>query len=161
MIHRLCDEDPDELAEDSQESEDAEEEETNEKKGQYMRFWNEFGKAVKLGVIEDATNRVRLAKTLRFESSKSGDKLTSLEKYVSRMKDNQKQIYYITGQSKEQLEKSPFLEKLLKKGYEVIYFTDPIDEYLMQNLTEFEDKKFQNIQTSIVTLQVFVCTEKF
>ncbi|CAM6096276.1 unnamed protein product [Calypogeia fissa] len=144
MIRRLCDEDPDELAVDNQDSEDAEEEETNEKKGQYMRFWNEFGKAVKLGVIEDATNRVRLAKLLRFESSKSGDKLTSLEKYVSRMKDNQKQIYYITGQSKEQLEKSPFLEKLLKKGYEVIYFTDPIDEYLMQNLTEFEDKKFQN-----------------
>ncbi|KAL3696526.1 hypothetical protein R1sor_010602 [Riccia sorocarpa] len=145
MIRRICDEDPDELLEEDKAVEEEEEEEANnEKKGRYAKFWKEFGKAIKLGIIEDATNRVRLAKLLRVESSKSGDKLTSLEKYLSRMKEGQKYIYYITGQSKEQLEKSPFLEKLLKKGYEVIYFTDPIDEYLMQNLTEFEDKKFQN-----------------
>ncbi|KAL2643276.1 hypothetical protein R1flu_010863 [Riccia fluitans] len=144
MIRRICDEDPDELLDADKAVEEEEEENKNEKKGRYAKFWKEFGKAIKLGIIEDATNRVRLAKLLRFESSKSGEGLTSLEKYVSRMKEGQKYIYYITGQSKEQLEKSPFLEKLLKKGYEVIYFTDPIDEYLMQNLTEFEDKKFQN-----------------
>ncbi|KAG6551890.1 hypothetical protein Mapa_006506 [Marchantia paleacea] len=143
MIRRIATEDPNEIA-DTETAEDDEDESKDEKKGQYAKFWKEFGKAIKLGIIEDATNRVRLAKLLRFESSKSGEGLTSLEKYISRMKDGQKHIYYITGQSKEQLEKSPFLEKLLKKGYEVIYFTDPIDEYLMQNLTEFEDKKFQN-----------------
>lgn len=110
----------------------------------FLTFWNEFGKALKLGVIEDASNRVRLAKLLRFKSSKSGDDLISLDQYLERMKDGQSQIYYLTGQSEEQLQKSPFLEKLLRKGYEVLYLTDAIDEYLMQNLTEYEDRKFQN-----------------
>jgi heat shock protein beta len=98
------------------------EEASAEKKGKYAKFWKEFGKAIKLGIIEDATNRVRLAKLLRFHSSKSGDSLTSLDQYISRMKPGQKQIYYITGQDRKQLEKSPFLEKLLNKGYEVWVF---------------------------------------
>ncbi|KAG5613491.1 hypothetical protein H5410_024772 [Solanum commersonii] len=119
--------------------------EENEKKGQYAKFWNEFGKSVKLGIIEDATNRNRLAKLLRFETTKSDGKLTSLDQYISRMKSSQKDIFYITGASKEQLEKSPFLERLNKKDYEVILFTDPVDEYLMQYLMDYEDKKFQNV----------------
>ncbi|KAK7859192.1 endoplasmin like protein [Quercus suber] len=117
----------------------------DEKKGQYAKFWNEFGKSIKLGIIEDATNRNRLAKLLRVETTKSDGKLTSLDQYISRMKAGQKDIFYITGTSKEQLEKSPFLERLKKKNFEVIFFTDPVDEYLMQYLMDYEDKKFQNV----------------
>ncbi|XP_068326766.1 endoplasmin homolog [Pyrus communis] len=143
MIRKLAEEDPDESSDtDNREVEKSEDE---EKRGQYTRFWNEFGKSIKLGIIEDAANRNRLAKLLRFESTKSDGKLTSLDQYISRMKSGQKDIFYITGASKEQLEKSPFLERLKKKNFEVIFFTDPVDEYLMQYLMDYEDKKFQNV----------------
>ena len=112
--------------------------------GDYDTFWKNFGKALKLGIIEDASNRVRLAKLLRVTSSQSGGNLTSLEAYVGRMQPWQKQIYYLTGDSQEVLEQSPFLERLLAKGAEVLFFTDPIDEYVMQQLTEFEDHPFQS-----------------
>jgi heat shock protein beta len=112
--------------------------------GDYDTFWKNFGKALKLGIIEDASNRVRLAKLLRVTSSQSGGNLTSLEAYVARMQPWQKQIYYLTGDSQEVLEQSPFLERLLSKGAEVLFFTDPIDEYVMQQLTEFEDHPFQS-----------------
>ncbi|KAH8509611.1 hypothetical protein H0E87_011387 [Populus deltoides] len=124
---------------------DVENSSDDEKKGQYAKFWNEFGKSIKLGIIEDSVNRNRLAKLLRFETTKSDGKLTSLDQYISRMKSGQKDIFYITGPNKEQVEKSPFLERLKKKGYEVIYFTDPVDEYLMQYLMDYEDQKFQNV----------------
>ncbi|KAF7817654.1 endoplasmin-like protein [Senna tora] len=174
MIRRIADEDSDESTE--TEKKDERSLDDDEKRGQYAKFWNEFGKSIKLGIIEDATNRNRLAKLLRFESSKSEGKLTSLDEYISRMKSGQKDIFYITGSSKEQLEKSPFLERLKKKNYEalldfffpfrfhaksftsilsfllvfsnlehVIFFTDPVDEYLMQYLMDYEDKKFQNV----------------
>ncbi|RZB70238.1 Endoplasmin-like isoform D [Glycine soja] len=142
MIRRIADEDPDESTD--KEKKDASSD-NDEKKGQYSKFWNEFGKSIKLGIIEDATNRNRLAKLLRFESTKSEGKLTSLDQYISRMKTGQKDIFYITGTSKEQLENSPFLERLKKKNFEVIFFTDPVDEYLMQYLMDYEDKKFQNV----------------
>ncbi|XP_073223266.1 endoplasmin homolog isoform X2 [Cicer arietinum] len=142
MIRRLADEDPDESTDKEKKEMSSD---IDEKKGQYTKFWNEFGKSIKLGIIEDATNRNRLAKLLRFESSKSEGKLTSLDQYISRMKAGQKDIFYITGTSKEQLENSPFLERLKKKNFEVIYFTDPVDEYLMQYLMDYEDKKFQNV----------------
>ncbi|XP_009791518.1 endoplasmin homolog [Nicotiana sylvestris] len=144
MIRKIADEDPDE-SNDKDKKDIEESSADNEKKGQYAKFWNEFGKSVKLGIIEDATNRNRLAKLLRFETSKSDGKLTSLDQYISRMKAGQKDIFYITGASKEQLEKSPFLERLTKKNYEVIFFTDPVDEYLMQYLMDYEDHKFQNV----------------
>ncbi|XP_020203653.1 endoplasmin homolog isoform X1 [Cajanus cajan] len=143
MIRRIADEDPDESTD--KEKKDDVSSDNDEKKGQYSKFWNEFGKSIKLGIIEDATNRNRLAKLLRFESTKSEGKLTSLDQYISRMKSGQKDIFYITGTNKEQLEKSPFLERLKKKNFEVIYFTDPVDEYLMQYLMDYEDKKFQNV----------------
>lgn len=143
MIRRIADEDPDESTD--KEKKDDVSSDNDEKKGQYTKFWNEFGKSIKLGIIEDATNRNRLAKLLRFESTKSEGKLTSLDQYISRMKSGQKDIFYITGTNKEQLEKSPFLERLKKKNFEVIYFTDPVDEYLMQYLMDYEDKKFQNV----------------
>ncbi|GMH03277.1 hypothetical protein Nepgr_005116 [Nepenthes gracilis] len=143
MIRKIADEDPDESDDKDQEVENSEG--NDGKKGQYTKFWNEFGKSIKLGIIEDAANRNRLAKLLRFETTKSDGKLTSLDRYISRMKPGQKDIFYITGTSKEQLEKSPFLERLTKKNYEVIFFTDPVDEYLMQYLMDYEDKKFQNV----------------
>lgn len=109
-------------------------------------FWKEYATNIKLGVIEDTTNRVRLAKLLRFQSSETEKgKLTGLEKYVERMKEKQEFIYYIAGNDRAELERSPFVERLLKKGYEVLYLTDPIDEYCMQSSPEFEGKRFQNV----------------
>mmetsp|Transcript_23842 Transcript_23842/g.61219 ORF Transcript_23842/g.61219 Transcript_23842/m.61219 type:complete len:430 (+) Transcript_23842:1-1290(+) len=112
--------------------------------GKYKKFWKEFGKSIKLGIMEDTANRQRLAKLLRVQTSRSGDEFISLDKYVEGMKEGQKSIYYIAGQSLDEVKSSPFLEKLLKKGYEVIYFTDALDEYMMQQLTEYDDLKFQN-----------------
>ncbi|KAK7283419.1 hypothetical protein RIF29_12921 [Crotalaria pallida] len=143
MIRRIADEDPDEST--NKDKKDEVSSDDDEKKGKYATFWKEFGKSIKLGIIEDATNRNRLAKLLRFETTKSEGKFTSLDQYISRMKSGQKDIFYITGTSKEQLEKSPFIEQLKKKNYEVIFFTDPVDEYLMQYLMDYEDKKFQNV----------------
>ncbi len=143
MLRKLAD-DSAEAAKEEAGTADADAAAAAKKESDYDTFWKNFGKALKLGIIEDASNRTRLAKLLRFTTSKSGGKLTSLEAYVSRMKDWQKQIYYLTGDSQEALEKSPFLERLLAKDVEVIFLTDPIDEYVMQNLTEFEDHTFQN-----------------
>merc|ERR1712080_156796 len=109
----------------------------------YAAFWNEYSTNIKLGVIEDTANRTRLAKLLRFVSSNG--KLTSLAEYVERMKDKQESIFYMAGSSKEEVEKSPFVERLLKKGYEVLMLTEAVDEYAISALPEFEGKKFQNV----------------
>ena len=110
----------------------------------YSEFWSQYGKAIKLGIIDDSSNRSRLAKLLRFYTSSFPEELTSLEEYVERMKEDQKHIYYLACQSQEECAASPFVEKLIKDGYEVIFFTDAIDEYVMQSMTEFDDKSFQN-----------------
>merc|ERR1719312_832230 len=109
----------------------------------YEAFWKEYSTNIKLGVIEDTANRTRLAKLLRFTSS-SG-KLTSLAEYVERMKDKQEQIFYMAGGSADEVAKSPFVERLLAKGYEVLYLTEAVDEYAISALPEFEGKKFQNV----------------
>ena len=100
--------------------------------------------SLKLGVMEDPSNRSRLAKLLRFHSSNSKD-LTSLEEYVGRMKPKQEHIYWLAGSGRTEVEKSPFVERLLARGYEVLFLTEAVDEYSIASLPEFDGKKFQNI----------------
>merc|ERR1711872_830404 len=116
-------------------------EELVEDKESYNKFYESFAKNLKLGIHEDSNNRKKLAEFLRYHTSSSGDEMTSLKDYVSRMKENQKQIYYITGESKEQVANSAFVERVKKRGFEVIYMTDPIDEYRIMQLKEYEGKQ--------------------
>jgi molecular chaperone HtpG len=118
--------------------------ELSENAEDYKKFYEQFSKNLKLGIHEDTTNRSKLSDFLRFYTSKSGDDLISLKDYVGRMKEGQKDIFFITGENKAAVSNSPFIEALRKKGYEVLYMIDPIDEYVIQQLKEYDGKKLKN-----------------
>lgn len=120
-------------------------EELAEDKENYKKFYEQFAKNLKLGIHEDSQNRKKLAELLRFSTSVSGDEMCSLKDYVGRMKENQKHIYYITGESKEQVANSSFVERVKKRGFEVVYMTEPIDEYVVQQLKEFDGKQLVSV----------------
>jgi len=120
-------------------------EEISEDKDNFKKFYEQFSKNLKLGIHEDSTNRKKLAGYLRYSTSASGDDQSSLTDYVSRMKENQKDIYYITGESKEVVAASAFVERLKKRGLEVVYMTEPIDEYVVQQLKEFDGKNLVSV----------------
>lgn len=111
----------------------------------YKKFYEQFSKNLKLGIHEDSVNRQKLAELLRFSTSSSGDDQSSLKDYVTRMKENQNDIYFITGENKETVASSSFVERLVKKGYEVLYMTEPIDEYCVQQLKEYDGKKLVSV----------------
>merc|ERR1711871_1921514 len=119
--------------------------EITEKKDDYKKFYEQFSKNLKLGIHEDSTNRAKLADLLRFQTSKSGDEMISLKEYCDRMKEGQNDIYYITGESIQGVSSSPFIETLKKKGIEVLYMVDPIDEYCVQQLKEYDSKKLKSV----------------
>ncbi|ETI49776.1 hypothetical protein L917_06233 [Phytophthora nicotianae] len=126
-------------------AEKEEEEEEEDSNTAYNKFWEEFGKNIKLGVMDDAANRAKLVKLLRFVTSESDGKWTSLEQYVDRMKDWQDSIYYIAAENADACEKSPFMEKMRAKGLEVLYFVDALDEYMVSHISEFDGKKLVSI----------------
>jgi len=118
--------------------------EIQENQEDYKKFYEQFSKNLKLGIHEDSANRGKLADLLRFHTSKSGEDLISFKDYVQRMKEVQKDIFYITGESRAQVAHSPFLEALRKRGYEVLYLVDPIDEYMVQQLKDYDGKKLKS-----------------
>jgi len=120
-------------------------EEIAEDKDNFKKFYEQFGKNLKLGIHEDSTNRKKLAGYLRFYTSASGEEMSSLSDYVSRMKETQKDIFYITGESNEVVATSSFVERLKKRGLEVVYMTEPIDEYVVQQLKEFDGKNLVSV----------------
>ena len=140
MIKKYVDE-----GEKAVESEDDEESSLAGKAGEYKNWMTNFSPSLKMGALEDEPNRGKIMKLLRFKSSKSGEEFTSLPKYMENMKDWQKEIYFVAGTDQESVEKSQFLEAFVAKDAEVLYFTDPVDEYVVQQVRSFDGKRFVNI----------------
>jgi len=123
-----------------------------ENKEDFNKFYEAFGKNLKYGIHDDSAHRDKLADLLRYHSTKSGNDLMSLKDYVTRMKEGQDKIYYLCGETKKTVETAPFLEGLKKKGYEVLLMADPMDEYAMQQLKEYDGKKFVNVSKEGLSL---------
>jgi heat shock protein beta len=130
--------------EDEEEDAEEDEEEAVEKYSKYSEFWAEFAKSIKLGLIEDKANKSKLSKLLRFPTNLSPEPI-SLDRYVDGMAEEQREIYYITGESIDAVKSSPFLESVTKKDYEVLFLVDPLDEYLTQQLTEYEGNPLRSV----------------
>merc|ERR1719223_1316933 len=143
------DEDDEDEADEGDEEEDDEEEDGDNK---YITFWENFGKNIKLGVIEDTSNRAKLAKLLRFRSTNNPEGYTSLDEYISRMKEDQDTILYLSGDSSDSIQRSPILAKYVKQGYEVLILDDPIDEFTTQHLSEYEKRKVKSISKDDVQI---------
>ncbi|HEY2233694.1 MAG TPA: molecular chaperone HtpG, partial [Candidatus Angelobacter sp.] len=111
----------------------------------YLKFWEQFGKAMKEGVSSDYENKDKILPLLLFESSHDAKELTTLGDYVGRMKPEQKEILYLTGESRKVIENSPHLESVRQKGYEVLYLSDPVDELLVQHLHDFQEHKLKSV----------------
>ncbi|CAF0913336.1 unnamed protein product [Didymodactylos carnosus] len=120
-------------------------EEISEDKESFKKFYEQFSRNLKLGIHEDSGNRKKISDFLRYHTSTSGDEVSSLKDYVSRMKENQKDIYYITGESRQHVEQSAFVERVRKRGFEILYMTEPIDEYCVQQLKEYDNKKLVSV----------------
>jgi molecular chaperone HtpG len=118
----------------------------------YLGFYKEFGGVLKEGISIDFENRNRIVDLLLFESSNDPEKMTSLKDYVSRMKEDQQEIYYITGESRQVAESSPHLEAFEKKGYEVLYMTDPVDDFMLSALPEYGEKKLKSVSKGDVEI---------
>lgn len=135
-----------EEAEEGEKEADGEEEDEEDTALTYTQFWEQFGKSIKLGVVEDMANRMKLSKLLRFRSTvDDGEGWHSLDKYVDRMKEGQNEIYFVAGQSLEECKNSPFLAKVQSRGLEVLLLDDPVDEYTVQNIPEYDGKRLQSI----------------
>eukprot|EP00177_Eucheuma_denticulatum_P007528 GFKZ01013702.1.p1 GENE.GFKZ01013702.1~~GFKZ01013702.1.p1 ORF type:complete len:844 (-),score=224.96 GFKZ01013702.1:291-2822(-) len=150
MIKNLMKKDAEEEEDDEEKGDGEEQDSTEEKKIKpYISFWNKYAKSIKLGVVEDSSNRQRIAKLLRFRTSKTDTEdpndWASLDEYMERMKEDQDHIYYHSGSDLATVKESPFLEKLLKKGYEVIYLTEAMDEHMIMQLPDYEGTKFMSI----------------
>jgi molecular chaperone HtpG len=118
----------------------------------YLKFWKEFGRAIKEGVSSDYENKEKLLELLLFQSSHDPEKLTTLKDYVARMKEGQQEIFYLSGESRSQVESSPHLEAFKEKGYEVLYLVDPVDELLTQSLNEYAGKRLKSVGKGTVSL---------
>jgi molecular chaperone HtpG len=119
----------------------------------YKKFYEQFSKNLKLGIHEDSTNRTKIAELLRFHTTKSGEDMVSFKDYVANMKEEQQNIYFITGESQKAVENAPFLERLKKKGFEVLFMTDPVDEYMVQQMKDFDGKKLVNVTKEGLVLE--------
>ena len=138
-------EEEEETKEEDKETEKKEEDKEKKKDSKYTKFFENYGKNIKLGIIEDIQNRNKLAKLLRFYSTHNPDEYTSLDEYIKRMKPKQEYIYFIAGEDKDSLAKSPLIQRIVDKGGEVLLLDDPIDEFCIQNLNEYEKKKLKNV----------------
>jgi len=127
-------------------------EEVADDKDNYKKYYEQFSKNIKLGIHEDTQNRKKLADLIRYHTSASGDEVCSFKEYVSRMKENQKHIYYITGENKDQVSNSAFVERVKKRGFEVIYMVEPIDEYVVQQLKEYDGKQLVSVTKEALEL---------